>query len=563
MKYAIQAAKMFYGLPMNEVRRMVYQYAKACGSKSIPDAWEKEQKATRDWYYAFMDRHPDLVLKAPEGMSIARIVAFNKVNVETFFKAYTLAMEKYAFTPDRIYNMDESSLSTVMKPVKVVCARGQPVATQVTRERGDTMTFVGIINAVGQSIPPVFIIPRMRWNPTFMRNTIFGSKGILHPNGWMNGECFVQTLQHLHEKSGSSVENKILLIMDNAECHMNIDVVEYAVSHGIVIVTLPPHTTDKLQPLDVSVFGPFKTYLRGLLNDHSLMHPNEHITVHQLPEFASEAWTRAGTPSNILSGFRSTGIWPINRNIFPDDAFVGAQVTERPAPPEEFAVEVAPTSSDGESPLATGQNSEVGCHDQSPMAPDDDLPPTDVTVEPSSCEEPSTSSDLRSPSDLPRPSDLPSPSDLPRPSDLPSPSDLATPGPSCSHDVTPESVRPFPKAAPRPYGKGRKRVRACILTENEDAISDLRLKAEKKKKLEEKKKATAEKKAGQKRKKRPSVQVESDEEEVDNPDLAVELDDSSEYSDEVQEDDTWMDGHYPFAEKEAEVRDLVAYYFCS
>ena len=264
-----------------------------------------------------------------------------------------------------------------------------------------------------------------------MRNTIFGSKGILHPNGWMNGECFVQTLQHLHEKSGSSVENKILLIMDNAECHMNIDVVEYAVSHGIVIVTLPPHTTDKLQPLDVSVFGPFKTYLRGLLNDHSLMHPNEHITVHQLPEFASEAWTRAGTPSNILSGFRSTGIWPINRNIFPDDAFVGAQVTERPAPPEDFAVEVTPTSSDGESPLATGQNSEVGCHDQSPMAPDDDLPPTDVTVEPSSCEEPSTSSDLRSPSDLPRPSDLPSPSDLPRPSDLPSPSDLATPGPSC------------------------------------------------------------------------------------------------------------------------------------
>ena len=148
VEYTIQAAKMFYGLPMNEVRRMVYHYAKACGSTAIPDAWEVEHKATRDWYYAFMDRHPNLVLKAPEGMSIARIVAFNKVNVETFFKAYTLAMEKYAFTPDRIYNMDESSLSTVMKPVKVVCARGQPVATQVTRERGDTMTFVGIINAV-------------------------------------------------------------------------------------------------------------------------------------------------------------------------------------------------------------------------------------------------------------------------------------------------------------------------------------------------------------------------------------------------------------------------------
>lgn len=53
-------------------------------------------------------------------------------------------MEKYEFTPDQIFNLDESSLSTVMKPVK------------------DTMMFVGIINVVGQSIPPAFVIPRCR-----------------------------------------------------------------------------------------------------------------------------------------------------------------------------------------------------------------------------------------------------------------------------------------------------------------------------------------------------------------------------------------------------------------
>ena len=198
------------------------------------------------------------------------------------------------------------------------------------------MTFVGIINAVGQSIPPVFIIPRVHWNPAFMRNTVYGAKGILHPSGWMNGDCFVQTLQHLHEKTCSSVDNKVLLIMDNAECHMNIHVVEYAIAHGIVIVTLPPHTTDKLQPLDVSVFGPFKAFLRGILNDFAIMHPNQHITVHQLPQFACAAWTKASTPSNILNGFRATGIWPIDRNIFPDDRFVGAQETERPAPEDVF-----------------------------------------------------------------------------------------------------------------------------------------------------------------------------------------------------------------------------------
>ncbi|XP_076049622.1 uncharacterized protein LOC143030355 [Oratosquilla oratoria] len=533
VEYTLHAARIFYGLSMNEVRRMVYQYAKACGSQTIPDAWEKDRMATRDWYYSFMDRHPNLVLKAPEGMSIARIVAFNKVNVETFFRAYTLAMEKYEFTPDRIYNLDESSLSTVMEPVKVACARVQPVASQVTQERGDTMTFVGIINAVGQSIPPVFIIPRCRWNPAFMRNTILGSIGILHPNGWMNGECFVQTLQHLHEKSGCCVENKILLIMDNAECHMNIHVMEFAIKHGIVIVTLPPHTTDKLQPLDVSVFGPFKTFLRGLLNDHSLMHPNEHITVHQLPEFASKAWIKAINPSNILDGFRLTGIWPINHNIFPDDAFVGAQVTKRLTPPVNYTEEVTPTSSDGEDRLAEGHDTEVDLPDPSPMHSDGDLSPADVMVEPCSYGDPSISSD---------------PATLgPRNSKLASP------------EITPEGVRLFPKVAPLPYGKGCKMVWACILTENEEAITDVRVKTEKRKKIEEKKKAAVEKKAlGEKKwcaRRMKAVHIGNDSEEKDD-DVPMQLDDSSEHSDEVKDKDNWIEWSYPFAKKALEVEKM-------
>ena len=75
-----------------------------------------------------------------------------------------------------------------------------------------------------------------------MRGTVDGSKGNLHQNGWMNGECFLETLQYVHEKTYSSLENKILLIMDNAEYHMYIHATEYAIHYGIVIVTLPPHT---------------------------------------------------------------------------------------------------------------------------------------------------------------------------------------------------------------------------------------------------------------------------------------------------------------------------------
>ena len=80
-QYARKIAKMFYGLPVNAFRSLAYEYAVACGSRVIPSAWEESQMATREWYYAYMARHPELSLKTPEGMSIARAIAFNLVSV--------------------------------------------------------------------------------------------------------------------------------------------------------------------------------------------------------------------------------------------------------------------------------------------------------------------------------------------------------------------------------------------------------------------------------------------------------------------------------------------------
>ena len=428
-----------------------------------------------------MHRHPNLGLRTPEGMSIARAVAFNRASVNSFFEGYTSAMEKYSFTPDRIYNLDETSLCTVMKPVKVVCARGAPVASQISRERGATMTFVGIINAAGHYLPPVFIIPRKRWNDTFMRGTLDGSKGILQPSGWMTGKCFLETLQHIKENTFCSPTNKLLVIMDNAECHMTIQAIEYANDNGIVILTLPPHTTDKLQPLDVSIYASFKTCMRTLINNYNLMHPHTHITEHRLPEFASQAWIKACTPSNVLGGFRATGIWPINTNIFPDEAFLGAEVTERPAPPAEDTEE----DDEGIGSIVDSESIAAAPGPSHAAAPG---PSHAAAPGPSHAAAPGPSHAA-----APGPSDVtpgPSHAAAPGPSDVaPGPSDAVSPGPSHASPkvVTPESVRPYPKATPRPPGKGRKRVRSCILTENEEAIEMLRMKDEKKRRKEEKK----------------------------------------------------------------------------
>ena len=536
-EYAIKIAKMFYGLRTKDFRTMVLKYAEAVDSQAIPDVWRTKGMATRDWYYGYMHRHSRLALKAPEGMSLARAIAFNRVNVEVFFKAYVEAVERDSFMPARIFNLDESGLSTVMKPCKVVCEKGRPVASQVARERGSHMTFVGIVNAAGHGFPPVFIAARKKMNANFLRGTTPGTTVLLQANGWMDHALFVQTLEHLHKVSYSSVENKILLIMDNAECHMSIRAVEYALQHGIVIVTLPPHTTAKLQPLDVSVFGPFKSYLRSIQDDFKLSNPHVPITEHMLPEMACKAWDKVCNVTNITNGFRATGIFPINRNIFPDDAFAGAEVTEQ-APPDD----------------------------------DDDLPNLGAPCTPSS-------SGLSSP-DYPPDQPQPGPSGIGRVSPAFSASAASspepprrTPTPSGSSPpptpLTPEAVQPYPKARPRPAARGgRPKVRSCILTSDADALGQLRAKEEKKVAREEKKKRLEEKRKEKRReqesrqaskKKRRSGPVESSSEEEgsDNPAHNPICDDSSEFSDEFAEElELDADSPYPFLEKEPEVRDF-------
>ena len=130
----------------------------------------------------------------------------------------------------------------------------------------------------------------------------------------------------------------------------------------------------------------------------------------------------------------------------------------------------------------------------------------------------------------------------------PSPSSGTSPGPSAHLDVTPEGIRPFPKAPERPAGKGRKKVRACILTEDEESLSNLRAKEERKRKKDEKQGET---KRRQKEQRVPIVPDNSDEEE----ELVMHLDDSSEYSDEVEEED--VTAPTPFQQKEPEEGDFI------
>jgi hypothetical protein len=74
-------------------------------------------------------------------------------------------------------------------------------------------------------------------------------------------------------------EDPALPILGNHESHLSIVAINVTKENGIIILTLPPHTSHKVQPLDRTAFGPYKAYYNACLNDWMLSNPGKPVTI--------------------------------------------------------------------------------------------------------------------------------------------------------------------------------------------------------------------------------------------------------------------------------------------
>ena len=102
-----------------------------------------------------------------------------------------------------------------------------------------------------------------------------------------------------------------LLLLDGHFAHIHQDTVEFAMANDIVLYVLPPHTSHFLQPLDVGVYGPFKSLYEKALHQYPL-HNNGVVPMKDnLVAITKIPFLEAFSDKNILSGFKKTGIFPL------------------------------------------------------------------------------------------------------------------------------------------------------------------------------------------------------------------------------------------------------------
>ena len=154
----------------------------------------------------------------------------------------------------KIFNVDETGFSAVQKPQKVFARRGKHQVGAITScERGRNVTFVCCVNASGRYIPPLVIYPRKNLKMELTEGAPPGSIFGCQENGWINCDLFPMWFEHFLTTVQPSIENKVLLILDGHATHtQNIQVILRAREKGVIMLSLPPHCSHRLQPLDLT-----------------------------------------------------------------------------------------------------------------------------------------------------------------------------------------------------------------------------------------------------------------------------------------------------------------------
>jgi hypothetical protein len=116
---------------------------------------------------------------------------------------------------------------------------------------------------------------------------------------WLT-EVFLPEVQRRREAFDYS--GRTVLILDNCTAHMGPEVDELCAEHGVAFCPLPPHSSNQIQPLDLSTFGITKRHIARVNRMENVNIQSTHIAQ------VVSSFMSAASPLNVVGTFRRAGI---------------------------------------------------------------------------------------------------------------------------------------------------------------------------------------------------------------------------------------------------------------
>ena len=118
-------------------------------------------------------------------------------------------------------------------------------------------------SAAGYALPPFVILDRLTLKEDFTTGEVPGTICGLSRKGWIDGDLF--EMWFVRHFLAHTPPVRPILLMDGHSSHYQPAAIQRAAEEGVIMFTLPPHTSHLTQPLDRGCFGPLKVHWRRVL----------------------------------------------------------------------------------------------------------------------------------------------------------------------------------------------------------------------------------------------------------------------------------------------------------
>lgn len=223
-----------------------------------------------DFVKGFLKRHTALSKRRASLIKRAR-AQVSWETVDAFFDYYEKTAEEVP--AKNVFNYDETNLRDDPGAVKAIFKKGIKYAEQVGDHSKSAISVMFCGSAAGQLLPPYVVYKGANTYPGWCKNGPAGSVYTATKSGWFDAFAFRDCFEKIFLPHLKRLEGKKVLIGDNLSSHLSVEVIEQCRMNNIEFVCLPPNATDKMQPLDVGVFGPMKNSWKKMLRNYRRQDP--------------------------------------------------------------------------------------------------------------------------------------------------------------------------------------------------------------------------------------------------------------------------------------------------
>lgn len=320
-----------FPLTMLKIRKMAFDYAQA---HKLLGFNQRSNKAGRSWAKYFLSRHPDIKIKKSHHLSLARAMCANAPNVSKWFDTEykPLLRELGINSPEQIWNCDETGVTNMPNEDMVLGEVGFPAQKTVACEQGELSTILTYVNGVGNVCPPLVIHKGIRVQQYWEEGKPADFQLAATPSGYIDKHRF-----HLYAvkwviwmKTKGFLGRNNVLVLDSHKSHVyNISFLEEMIENKISVISIPPHTSHIVQPLDSVPFAEFKRNWNAEMDEYNFDSHGQALPKGQFFPLLTKVWKRSMSVPAIQAGFRKTGIYPVNFHAIDQRKFGPAKPSDR------------------------------------------------------------------------------------------------------------------------------------------------------------------------------------------------------------------------------------------